>query len=153
MVALNVVIKDILNRILDMDDRYMPIGTIITSVDADFDPNDTYSGQTWEKISQGRFLMGADNSHAVGTTVNAGLPNIEGSIGSTGIGEPKFSKTMTGCFSPVTQTSYYSQTTDKSGYTRSDGIDFNASKSNSIYGASTTVQPPAYCVHFWKRIA
>lgn len=153
MVALNVVIKDILNRILDMDDRYMPIGTIITSVDADFDPNDTYSGQTWEKISQGRFLMGADDSHAAGTTVKAGLPNITGSIGETNGSEPKFSETMSGCFSAKTTVSYYSQTTDRSGYTRADGINFNASKSNSIYGASTTVQPPAYCVHFWKRIA
>ena len=29
----------------------------------------------------------------------------------------------------------------------------DASKSNNIYGNSSTVQPPAYKVHFWKRIS
>lgn len=32
------------------------------------------------------------------------------------------------------------------------GFSFDASKSNNIYGKSETVQPPAYKVHFWKRI-
>ena len=32
-------------------------------------------------------------------------------------------------------------------------INFNASKSNAIYGKSNTVQPAAYYVHIWRRIA
>lgn len=35
----------------------------------------------------------------------------------------------------------------------SQGISFDASKSNDIYGNSTTVQPPAIAVVFWKRTA
>lgn len=32
-------------------------------------------------------------------------------------------------------------------------IYFNASKSNSIYGASSTVQPNAYFIKAWRRTA
>lgn len=32
-------------------------------------------------------------------------------------------------------------------------INFNASKSNAIYGKSSTVQPAAYYVYIWRRIA
>ncbi len=31
-------------------------------------------------------------------------------------------------------------------------FNFNASKSNSIYGKSTTVQPNCYVVNIWERI-
>jgi len=30
---------------------------------------------------------------------------------------------------------------------------FDASRSNSIYGRSSTVQPAAYYVHIWRRVA
>ena len=30
---------------------------------------------------------------------------------------------------------------------------FDASKSNAIYGRSSTVQPAAYYVHIWRRVA
>lgn len=30
---------------------------------------------------------------------------------------------------------------------------FDASRSSSIYGSSSTVQPPAYVVHIWKRVS
>ena len=30
---------------------------------------------------------------------------------------------------------------------------FDASRSNSIYGRSNTVQPAAYYVHIWRRVA
>ena len=32
-------------------------------------------------------------------------------------------------------------------------ISFDASKSNAIYGRSSTVQPAAYYVHIWHRVA
>ena len=32
-------------------------------------------------------------------------------------------------------------------------INFNASKSNAIYGKSSTVQPAAYYVYIWRRTA
>ena len=32
-------------------------------------------------------------------------------------------------------------------------VSLDASKSSSIYGASSTVQPAAYYVHIWHRVA
>ena len=39
------------------------------------------------------------------------------------------------------------------GTSQSYFFDFDASLSNSIYGNSTTVQPPALVVNIWKRTA
>ena len=30
---------------------------------------------------------------------------------------------------------------------------FNAARSSAVYGRSSTVQPAAYYVHFWHRVA
>lgn len=132
-------------------------GYIITTKNADFDPNTFMPWQTWTRYAKGRTLYGAGTLNGIkytaGKTVDAGLPDITGSIGSTGSGEPKFSNTVAGCFSAIAKTSYYSQTNDKSGYTRTDGVQFKASASNSIYGGSTTVQPNAYVVYMWVRTA
>ena len=35
---------------------------------------------TWEKVSSGRVLQGADANHNPGTTIEAGLPNITGTL-------------------------------------------------------------------------
>lgn len=66
----------------------------------------------------------------------AGLPNIEGYISSR---NGAFS-TQNGLFTSVSSSSAAS--TD-SGYTGVDKARFDASSTNAIYGASTTVQPPA----------
>ena len=56
-----------------------PVGAIyITSADVNTCPIQQYVG-TWEKVSSGRVLQGADSEHTAGTTVEAGLPNIVGS--------------------------------------------------------------------------
>lgn len=34
-----------------------------------------------------------------------------------------------------------------------DKVSFDASRSSSIYGKSTTVQPPAYALIAWRRTA
>ena len=81
-----------------------------------------------------RFLQG---SAIAGTYKEAGLPNIEGSFEMTRVNTHNVS---TGAFS-------VSETIPDSDYMNgNDGvvISFNASKSNSIYGKSTTVQPPAF---------
>lgn len=138
-------------------DFIYPIGHILETTNADFNPNNWYTWQTWEMVAQGRTLYGAGTLNGItynaGETVDAGLPNITGSIGTSGSGEPKFANTVTGCFSAIAKTSYYSATTDKSGFTRTDGFNFNASGSNAIYGKSTTVQPNAYVVYIWERTA
>ena len=84
-----------------------------------------------------RFLQGSTTS---GTVKNAGLPNITGEvyIGDTDQANATYTN---GC---LTITSY-----THSGFSRQDtiltgnNIGMNASGSNSIYGNSSTVQPPA----------
>mgnify|MGYP006956018656 FL=1 len=41
----------------------------------------------------------------------------------------------------------------RNGGSTDPGIAFDASRSSSIYGNSTTVQPPAIRIYCWKRIA
>ena len=114
-------------------------------------------GGTWEEIATNRVLMGASSSHAAGTTAEAGLPNITGSTG-------RFASTYDSHFSNAADRKQgalnYSGEAYNMGYYSSSGsagygcyINFNASKSNAIYGKSNTVQPAAYYVHIWRRIA
>ena len=57
---------------------YYPVGSIYQSTDPT-SPAALFGG-TWEQIASERVLMGASSSHAAGTTVKAGLPNITGSF-------------------------------------------------------------------------
>lgn len=73
-----------------------------------------------------------------GTVKAAGLPNIKGTISAFKAG----TTVKTGAFSASTyQAEAYVGTSQWSGYLISPS--FDASKSNAIYGNSSTVQPPA----------
>ena len=97
---------------------------------------------------QDKFLQGA-GTNSLGTTMSAGLPNI--TSGSWyGVLANYDSTEVTG--SAVRRGSdYVSNGKTSSGDMRSD-YNFDASRSSSIYGNSTTVQPPAVCVNFIIRI-
>lgn len=113
-------------------------------------------GGTWQEIAQNRVLMGASYAHAAGTTVEAGLPNITGQIGD---GKTQYSGVQCGGLQNGTYiTGAYRGTYlgTASWQGAADGIytiNFDASRSSAIYGASTTVQPAAYYVHIWHRVA
>ena len=81
-----------------------------------------------------RFLQGAATA---GTYKEAGLPNIEGSFKAPRV---KAGSVSTGAFSHITDVTDSNHSPGNPGNT----FYFDASKSNSIYGASTTVQPPAF---------
>ena len=134
-----------------------PVGSIYQSTDPT-SPAALFGG-TWEEIASERVLMGASRSHAAGTTVKAGLPNITGSV------VPKLANiynlfisesgaTMTGAFYNTGVYSSYGAN-DATSVTNSLTKDlyFDASRSNPIYGRSSTVQPAAYYVHIWHRVA
>lgn len=109
---------------------------------------------TWEKVSQGRVLQGVSGSQVAGKTVEAGLPNITGFIEpySAHSEAPTGTRNASGCFATSTGTRSILSRAETTGG-RTSGIDFNASRSSSIYGKSSTVQPPAYLVNIWKRTA
>ena len=106
-------------------------------------------GGTWEQIASERVLMGASSTHAAGTTMKAGLPNITGSFPTTTYGS-NYNKTS-GAFSLGSRITGNGE--DSNSSFNSYYVSFAASGSNAIYGRSSTVQPAAYYVHIWRRTA
>ncbi len=131
-----------------------PVGSIYQSTS--YTSPAALFGGTWQEIAQNRVLMGAGRSYAAGTTVEAGLPNITGQLpGIKGIG-------YTGSSDFPSSGAFAWTNTASANGTYCDGDDsplrlyqaaFDASNSNPIYGRSTTVQPAAYYVHIWRRVA
>lgn len=101
--------------------------------------------------------MGAGDGHKGGETVEAGLPNIAGSA----IFRPYNSEyktgviwKSTGAFSDKKDNTDSSQGIVAGDFsTNNQTFYFDASRSNPIYGNSTTVQPPAYYFYFWRRVS
>lgn len=125
-------------------ERDHPVGSLYISENAT-SPAEIYGG-TWERIEDCT-IWGASDTHPAGTTVEAGLPNITGRMSG-------FYNEMRGEFGAL----YYSEISDatknySSAWERGKMLYFDASRSNSIYGASNTVQPPAYCMYIWRRVA
>ena len=126
-------------------DNLYPVGSIYQSTDPT-SPAALFGG-TWQEIAQNRVLMGAGSGHAAGTTVEAGLPNITGSfVADVKKGEHKVSGAFT-AGSAIASTGEYNSFSDVYKFS------LDASKSNAIYGRSATVQPAAYYVHIWRRVA
>lgn len=133
-----------------------PVGSIFQTVSIT-SPAELFGG-TWQEIAQNRVLMGASYAHAAGTTVKAGLPNIAGSLSETsnnGKTSPfRGNKNAISSIGALAVTEVSSPYCGYAGYEGSAyDISFDASRSNSIYGSSNTVQPPAYYVHIWRRVA
>ena len=122
-----------------------PVGSIYQST-ARTSPAALFGG-TWQEIAQNRVLMGAGSGHAAGTTVEAGLPNITGSfVADVKKDEHKVSGAFT-AGNVIASTGEYNSFSDVYKFS------LDASKSNAIYGRSATVQPAAYYVHIWRRVA
>ena len=122
-----------------------PVGSIFQTVSST-SPAALFGG-SWQEIAQNRVLMGASYAHAAGTTVEAGLPNITGSfVADVKKGEHKVSGAFT-AGNVIASTGEYNPFSDVYKFS------LDASKSNAIYGRSATVQPAAYYVHIWRRVA
>ena len=128
---------------------YYPVGSIYQSTDPT-SPAALFGG-SWEEIASERVLMGASSTHAAGTTAKAGLPNLKGS--SSGVASTAYPN--------LSNSGALSMNTNNGGLAGYEGgsygsnctVSFDASKSNAIYGRSSTVQPAAYYVHIWHRVA
>lgn len=95
-----------------------------------------------------------------GGEIEAGLPNITGNFQTHGGENGSILYTPTEDNSAL----YGQESTKKNNFKTQDGLgggtnafsygtfSFDASRSNSIYGKSNTVQPPAIKVYMWKRI-
>lgn len=130
-----------------------PVGSYFITETED-DPNLLFGGK-WQKLTGRYVLQCSDDTHAAGTTVEAGLPNIEGNIPleMPGGGSPISGAGYRALYNNYSAKGISGYTMDGSTVTRSKDnfIRFDASRSNSIYGNSDTVQPPARIVNVWKR--
>jgi hypothetical protein len=133
---------------------FYPVGSIYQTVDDGFNPNTRWGG-TWELIEEGRFLQATETSQTGGNTVSAGLPNITGYVlqRSTNYNTGNITWTGGGALAVSNATSTADGLSQVNGALAQKRIDFDASISNSIYGNSTTVQPPAIKVYMWYRTA
>jgi hypothetical protein len=129
-------------------ETFYPVGSIYIGVTSECPMASLISGSVWELVATDRVLQGSSSTHIAGSTINAGLPNIVGTFGAKGLTDSQI--TVTGCFTTVSMTKGTSTTYNSN---QSSQFGFDASLSNSIYGASSTVQPPAYVVNIWQRIA
>lgn len=126
-----------------------PIGSYFIT-ETDDDPNVIFGGG-WKRV-KGKILQCSDDKHPAGTDIEAGLPNITGKatfLNSDGMNDANWPDL--GCFSWGVKPHNY-VTSLQSGNGKRDLL-FNASRSNSIYGKSDTVQPPTHVVNAWIRIS
>jgi microcystin-dependent protein len=122
---------------------------LVTSVQADYDANHAlllYDSVN-DEATMPDFL---DKTVWGGNTVEekeAGLPNIQGTqVCDYGNSSPigAWSGARTGAFNSNVSANKYTQTvSNDTSLNRVSSINFDASRSSSIYGNSTTVQPPA----------
>ena len=149
--------REQVNRLLEVQKLAdHPVGSIYQSTDPT-SPAALFGG-TWEQIASERVLMGASSSHAAGTTVKAGLPNITGSLSETSNdGKTSPFRGNKNAISSIGALAVREASSPFCGYAGYEGsaydISFDASRSNPIYGRSNTVQPAAYYVHIWRRVA
>lgn len=143
------------NYALNLLKTIYPVGSVYIGTTANC-PLASLFG-TWTLVSAGRALWTGNGQAGSGTTtqsdyanakanttIAAGLPNITGNFYSE-------KTSSNGAFSYTGDTATDGGNND-SGST-SLKINFNASRSNSTYGKSSTVQPPAYVVNVWRRTA
>ena len=95
----------------------------------------------------GRYALGA--SSGINNLISAGLPNITGSFfGSDLMGKEGVDSQNGALF---LDTSFSGKYDAALGDSSSYGLGFNASRSNSIYGNSSTVTPPSINTAFLIR--
>lgn len=139
--------REQVNRLLEVQKLAdHPVGSIYQSTDPT-SPAALFGG-SWEEIASERVLMGASSTHAAGTTVKAGLPNITGTLSDV-MGSFYAYPSGSGAFS----VKGIGRSLENGSSGNYGNISFDASKSNAIYGRSSTVQPAAYYVHIWHRVA
>ena len=97
-----------------------------------------------------RFIQGLSNMIDIGDSVEAGLPNITGSLGDFRLADDN--PTQSGAFK-LDLGGSRSCADNTSASTSNDVFSFDASRSNSIYGNSNTVQPQATSFPYYIVLA
>lgn len=131
-----------------LEDLY-PVGSIYLGTMSTCPMIALIPGSTWELVAADRVLQGSGTNTA-GTTVEAGLPNITGNYNHQCLLQAGGGTESGALYTGTGSSAQYAGGSDSG---NPQTIAFDASRSNAIYGASTTVQPPAYIVNIWRRTA
>ncbi len=140
--------ENIQNQILD---KVYPIGAVYISVNT-IEPGQLFGGSWIELENENALWITSTNANNAGQTLSAGLPNLEGAFRYGKKGLSYFNvEDPSGVFgSAGSGKNHVALNND---YIETPvAVTFNASKYNSIYGNSNTVQPPAVMVYAWRRI-
>ena len=122
-----------------------PVGAIYLGTQNTCPMATVMPGTTWELVGTGRALWGGNGSNG-NTTIAAGLPNVLAAMNTTGLNG--------GASGALTFRNDGNCPHGWDGkYTNYQHFEFAASSSNSTFGQSNTVQPPAYVVNIWRRTA
>ncbi len=124
-----------------------PVGSIYISVDST-SPAQLFGG-SWTAITHGYYLKAV--TFGAGQYGSEGLPNIRGSYKGVRTGNKG---------DPEAEGAFYMVADEVSTLEGGDGVvnrmqtlGFDASRSNSIYGRTSSVTPLNYSVYMWRRTA
>lgn len=133
-------------------EKVYPIGSIYISIN-NTNPSILFGGK-WRLLDEGYALWTTTTANTGGETIAAGLPNITGTSlqFNTDSGWEDGMSCSGAFFQRALGTSGRTTLGSAASYPWY-AFEFDASKSNTIYGSSTTVQPPAIRVFAWERIA
>ena len=133
------------NTIVNNLKTMYPVGSIYIGTQSTCPMASLISGSTWKLVSSGKALWTGTGSNG-NTTIEAGIPNITGQF----VAANSAAASGSGAFNVV-------KTENGKGWDGTSAMrstyGFDASRSSSVYGKSTTVQPPAYVVNVWRRTA
>lgn len=128
-------------------ERDHPVGSLYISENATSPAS--FIGGTWERIEDCT-IWGASDTHPAGTKLEAGLPTLWGQLNAvlfSGV-----SNSDNGGFFKLSYSGHKFASV-------AQGTDYDlwesniAARSISVYGRSDTVQPPAYSMYIWRRVA
>lgn len=136
-----------------------PIGSIYISL-KNTNPKDLFggewvplpSGYTFWTIPTSEVELSEGDGLGGGKTINAGLPNITGELNCYANNDSDHELgSCSGAISGKSSEKNYSDNTRNVNSNAFAGFYLNANWSNSIYGNSATVQPPAIKIYAWER--
>lgn len=142
---------------LSIIDMIYPIGSIYTSLDKDFDPNNAWQGTTWELLKEGIFIEATRDYNKVGIETPAGLPGPQKVLNKINRENVNYEPYNSGGINFVADTKKNTtivkgraNTTFGTGGVVATLYYFD--DNYSIYGKSNTVQPNSVKAKIWERI-
>ena len=151
-------VKNLTVNGVDLLDLIYPVGTIFTTEDDNFDPNNHFNG-TWERI-KGKVIVGVDKADGafdtVGKTggeknhtlIESELPMIDGSLLFHGSENGSHIYDRAGHFNGKKVTGKYRSATAMSGAFSYTTLSFAFGG-----GLSHNNMPPYYVAYIWRRTA